>query len=185
MLPRGSIGRNHAAVATAAALLFATPALAGIVDTPVPLLNGKSAEVVFYVPGVQSTATPRVYDNTGNLDTIFACTSLETKDSLDFTVEVFDYTGAGPVPGYSNVPIVTLKPGETRTICTDPVDGYWIFDGVNPIQNIYGGSARIISTSPKIACDAVIGHTVHGTDQEFPLGPNASLEVVRNSQKGD
>ena len=183
MLSR-SLRGSRAALASAAALLAtAAPALAGVVDEPIPPLNGQPAEAVFYIPGVQAVSLSTYFTNQGNLDTDVTCISLETVNPLTFTVETFAANGS-QIPGFAGPTIVTLQPGQTADIVTEPVDGFPLWEDTNPVSDIRGGSARVISTSPKIACKAVIAPTMTMNDVGQLIGA-ANLPIIRNDQKGD
>jgi len=168
----------------AAAIALASPALGGLVDSPVPNLNGQPATSVFYVTGVQST--PNYIDQKG-LNTIFTCTSLETAASLTVAVEVFTYNGTGPVNPY--IAAQTLPPRGSISIATGRVAGLLVGDMVDLPNAVPGGSARIISTSKKIMCSAVLTRNRPERDESEPedrvLHAACNLPVVRNEQKGD
>jgi hypothetical protein len=174
-------GRGLRACAAAAALAVATPAVAGLVDSPVPNLDGQAAEVVFYVPGVQSTARN---GDTPDLDTVFTCTSLESSQTVIMSVEVFQYDGSGPVGNW--LPKVYLIPGQTGSISTNNTVGYGADDRLDLETQVPGGAARIISTSKKIICSAVLARTASSIHEHDPYpAPSCNLRVVRNLQKGD
>ena len=176
--------RGLRALTAAAALAVATPALGTMVDSPLPELNGEPTTAVFYVTGIQSTAD---HGEARILDTIFTCTSLEKKDPATFGVEVFTYTGFGPINSYTGA--LKLNPGQTASISTNDVVGFREADRLDLDTVIPGGSARIISTSNKIMCSALLAHTAAKLDEtnfDNPLlAATANLRVVRTSQKGD
>ena len=181
--------RGLRAWTAAAALAVASPALAGVIDSPVPTLNGQAATTVFYVTGVQATAGQQTIGWVKNLDTIFTCTSLENAATLTFGVEVFTYTGVEVSTYPASLP---LNPGETLSISTNPVTGLFS-GGLIELggKTVPGGSARIISTSKKIMCSAVLtrtgtqDHEAREPGVDDVLGASCNLPVVRTEQKGD
>ena len=104
---RASGGRLRALTA-AAALATASPALAGLVDSPVPNLDDQPASAVFYVTGMQ--AGPHS-SQVVTLETVFTCTSFEKSNTAVVGVELFDADGSGPVNQY--LAAQPLKPGQT------------------------------------------------------------------------
>jgi hypothetical protein len=181
--------RGLRAWTAAAALAIASPVAAGVLDAPIPDLNGQPATAVFYVTGVQATLGEAVEAPfIRNLDTVFTCTSLDKAAPLTFGVEVFTYTGVEVSVQASSL---NLKPGETESISTHRVTGL-MSGGLIDLggKTVPGGSARIISTSKKIMCSAVLTRTRAPRDNPDPavdevLGPICNLPVVRSDQKGD
>ena len=181
--------RGLRAWATAAALAVGSPALGGVIDSPVPNLNGEAASAVFYVTGVQATVGEAVDgDGVKNLDTVFTCTSLESAASLTVGVQVFTYTG---VEVTVQPAAQTLKPGQTAAISTHRVAGLLSSDILDlGGKTVPGGSARIISTSKKVMCSAILTRTGASRDEREPgvdevLGATCNLRVVRTGQNGD
>ena len=82
--PKGGLSMNGTlcAVGLAGACLART-AVAGIADSPVPLLMGQKAQVLYSVPGII---------NAGSLGTYVSCTSTAKTPSI-VAVEVFQNSG--------------------------------------------------------------------------------------------
>ncbi len=148
-------------------------ALAGPVDSPLPLLNGKKAKHIFTVPGVRN--------DLDNVATTFMCTSMEKTKGLHFGVEIFNHNGVlqnviTPTSGD-----ISLNPGQTRIVSTQATV-LFLEDHVIPnLGNISGGSARIVSISKKVKC------TVLMLDSENnPPTSMAPLQVIKKyKQQGD
>jgi len=132
-------------------ILALTPAAnAGIVDSPVPQLGGVTAINLFQVTGVV---------NIGGLGTYFSCTSAEKTNNIHVGVELFDQGGGGPLNNAAGTSL-TLVPGQTATFGTAGANG-WISDSL--LGGTFArGSARILSTSAKLICTAVVADTVGG-----------------------
>lgn len=139
--------------------LSAHPARAGITDALPP---GFSV-APWSVPGVL---------NNGNLATVFMCTATT---SLTVGVEVFQASGG---PALAPASGINLTAGQTATFVTQPVAG------LSPdIQMGIGasvqGSARIVSTSAKVACHAFVVEAGGGYIM-------SALPVIKKTtQKGD
>ena len=159
-------------------LAGASSSLAGVVDSPLPVLQtGAPARHVFTVPGV-------IKNN--NIETVFSCTSLESSNTIVVAVEVFGALGGGPLNDASTPSLdgaETLQVGETVTITTGATVGFHedeIIDSLGA-ASVRNGSARIISTSKKIACSAFI------TDElNDPPSSMTSLSILsKQKQNGD
>jgi len=124
--------------------LTAGPAIAGIADSPLPVLEaGKTTYHVYSVPGV-------IEQNI--LATFFSCTSTDTAP-MKVGVESFGDAGGGP----GNDPVgtsLTILPGGTKTFGTMLAVGIQVDSWVG--GGIFRGSARILSTSKKVVCTAFI-----------------------------
>lgn len=126
----------------------AAPARAGIADSPLPMLGGVRAKHVFSVPGVITL---------GLFQTVFVCTSLEKDKEIRLGVELFDEDGGIPKndveAGEGALDVgagdtVILATGNTGAFAEDLIID---FSGV-----IRVGSARIVATSTKIMCSALL-----------------------------
>lgn len=133
------------------ALAVTPPALAGVADTPLPLLAGKKAMHVFTVPGVT---------HTGGLGTVFMCASTEKANPVTIGIEVFDYNGIllnELTPASDSGP---LAPGRTYTFATFFNGGYVAAFSTNNLVALESdanhATARILATSPSIVCAALI-----------------------------
>ena len=131
-----------------------TPALAGIADTPLPTVYGASAKLVYSVPGVIRF---------GNLETVFTCTSVETANTVRIGVQLFDRLGASmnDLSAGDGVVFVAaanpeIPPGMTVTITTGPVNGVAYDQYIVGGGQVRNGSARILSTSTRIICTAMV-----------------------------
>ena len=133
------------AVALGAVLTPSLPALAGLADSPLPvLLAGQTTLHLYSVPGVR---------HSGGLDTFFSCTSLETTATIQVGVEVFGGPGGAPVNDAAATSL-PLGPGATQTFGTQSAVGISV--GSNLGAPVSQGSARILATSKKLACTAFI-----------------------------
>jgi len=159
--------------------LWYMTAHAGVVDSPVPALQaGSGAAVVFTATGVVQLL---------NLETVFMCTSLEKTKTVRVGVEVFGSNGGTPLndlsasgsdPGNG---AVDLPPGSTATIVTGNTAEFLQDATILFLPGLKNGSARIVSTSPKITCNAFLTDKLH-----TPPNSLLPLRLLRgSSQKGD
>jgi hypothetical protein len=114
--------------------------MAGVVDSPLPAPFTKH---VFTVPGVIDS----------NLGTFFSCTNLDAAN-VTVGVELFAQFGGGPVNDVVATSL-TLGAGETRTFATGSSANI-VIDSALGAGSFSKGSARILSTSKKIACTAYV-----------------------------
>src|SRR5439155_19938192 len=112
----------------------ATPALAGIADTPLPVLvAGQPTYHLYSVPGVIRG---------GGMETFFSCTSTDTA-TMQVGVEIFGSAGGAPVND-ATAESLSVGPGGSVVFSTGPA--VWI--GVNGLVPAGSkGSARILATS--------------------------------------
>src|SRR5207249_8951211 len=82
--------------------------VAGIVDTPLPVLGGKSTQLLYSVPGVVTGAS--------DLQTFFICTSTDTT-SQQVGVELFPRGGGSPCND-ATASALTIAPGGTAVFAT-------------------------------------------------------------------
>ena len=159
----------------AAAVLFgaalATPAFAGIVDTPLPeLLAGKKTFHVYSVSGVNGGGG-------GLLGTYFSCTSTDAA-TIQVGVETFPHLGGGP----GNDAVATslaVGPGATVIFGTCGADGIILDSELGGCEP--GGSARILATSQKLVCTAFLASRL-GT----PPTSMVYLTIIKKTkQKGE
>jgi len=166
-------------------LMLAVPqgVQAGVLDSPIPVIKtGSSARSIYIIPGVTK--------NNG-LETEFICTNMEKAKSVTVAVELFasqqdPLDTSGPLndvtPGSSDGN-VDLPVGASATISTGSTVGFHeddIIVGITPIVNIRGGSARILSTSKRIACSVLVVE-----DLGSPPATMAKLNVINRKQGGD
>jgi hypothetical protein len=163
-----------------ALLIGAAPALAqqdgGPVGAAIPKVDGKNLKHVFTVTGVTGY---------GDLHTAFFCTSLEKSKLITVAIEVWDYNAVLLNDVTTGNGVHDLAAGETGTFETN-LDGDDIV-GINDDvvidldTNADHGSARILSTSTKLACTAMVVEKVGD-----PPASMASLHVfAKKKQKGD
>jgi hypothetical protein len=155
----------------------ASPALGGVVDSPLPVLqSGRPTLLLYTVPGV-------IKNN--NLETVFICTSFDSSP-MAIGVEVFAATG-GPPLNVVGMPTLdgaeTVGPGETATIATGATLGFHedeIIDSLLP-ASVRNGSARIVATGKKLGCTAFIADELND-----PPAALTSLNVIyKTKQRGD
>jgi hypothetical protein len=127
--------------------LGAVRASAGIADSPLPVLEaGKTTLHLYSVPGVIAST---------GLDTFFACTSTDTA-SMQVGIELFASGGGAPINDAAATSL-TLGPGSTVIFGTGPAVGISINSSLGGAGS--KGSARILSTSKKLACTVFIADT--------------------------
>jgi hypothetical protein len=162
------------ALVTTLTLAMPLHAAAGLVDSPAPNLDGQPARVLYYVPGVTK--------NNG-IETVFICTSLDGgAGTITVGVEVFDpnsgsaLNNVGAGDGAESIPA-----GGTVTIATGTTLGFHEDEAMMGLPpNVKGGSARILSTSKRLACEAFLVEEVGS-----PPALIAPLKVISRKQNGD
>src|SRR5438552_6596964 len=140
----------------AVALGLVGPARAGIADTPLPTFSdGHAAQVVALVPGVIKS---------GAIETDVICTNLAPA-AVDVGLEVFDVAGvrANRV-STGNGALLTVAPARTVTIATGGTavlheDATIALEA--PVTEIANGSARVVATDVRLACNAFTVDSVH------------------------
>jgi len=163
--------RSLSLFAVVAFCAMRTPrATAGIADSPVPLLAGQKAQVLYSVTGVQ---------NGGGLGTYFFCTSTGNS-SVRVSVELFGAAGGDPVNDASAV-AEEIAAGAgvafgTRPSLTFVANGL----GTNA-QSIINGAARILATSKSLICTALLSDFTSAP----PKSMSALTVVAKTKQKGD
>jgi hypothetical protein len=144
----------------------------GVIDSPIPLVGGLKVKTVFIVPGVSAGFS--------DFETQFLCTSLDTK-AITVAIEVFDDSGGGPqndVTADNGVDAIGV--GETSAFETNDIPSFESDEHIDTVA-ANSGSARILSTSSKVACTALI---VAGASLTPPTSMT-NLQVIKKSQKGD
>jgi len=133
-------------LALAALVTGAVPAVAGIVDTPLPVLQaGVTTQFLYSVPGVVSGGTLRTY---------FSCTSADPA-TQQVGVEVFFNAGGGPCNDAAATS-VSVAPGATVTFGTGSSAQFSVTSDLGCGFGGPLGSARILSTSKKLVCTAFV-----------------------------
>jgi hypothetical protein len=128
-----------------AIFLSASPALAGVADTPLPeLLAGATTYHLYTVPSAIAS---------GGLGTYFGCTSLEQTASIQVGIELFGPSGGAPSNDAAATSL-SLSPGATRIFGTGGAVGVLIDSNLGGLASKL--SARILATSRKLACTAFI-----------------------------
>jgi hypothetical protein len=125
--------------------LAAVPALAGIADSPLPvLLAGAPTYHLYSVPGVIQA---------GGIGTFFSCTSTDTA-TMQVGVELL-FAGGGAPSNDAAATSLSVGPGATVMFGTSAAVALSINSnlGGGPMSK---GSARILATSRKLACTAFL-----------------------------
>jgi hypothetical protein len=146
--------RNTLALVSAVVTLtLATPALAGIADSPLPVLDPNAKTNHLYsVPGVMNDAGT-------TLGTYFSCTSTSTAPQI-VGVEIFAAAGGGPL-NVASATALLVAPGASVTFGT--VNPASLFADATLAPPMHKGSARILSTSKSLICTAFVADAVTGS----------------------
>jgi hypothetical protein len=154
-------------------LIVATPALAGVADSPLPVLEaGKKTYHLYSVPGVLSWIGM-------NLATYFACTSTDTA-TMQVGVEVFDSNAF--LSNDAAATSFSLVAGQSVLFGTHQSFNE-LFDVSLNTGDIsgYTGSARILATSRKLICTAFLA--------DHSASPSPSMVyltvIKKTTQKGE
>jgi hypothetical protein len=124
--------------------VLTTPVLAGIVDSPLPVLSaGETTLHLYSAPGIIAG---------GGVGTFFACTSTDTANT-QVGVELFGPGGGAPANDAAATSL-TLAPGATVIFGTGSAAGILIDSNLGGFFS--KGSARILATSKKLACNGFI-----------------------------
>jgi hypothetical protein len=129
-------------------LLLPTSALAGIADSPLPVLvAGKTTYHVYSVSGV--------IDNIYNFGTYFSCTSTDAA-TIQVGVELFDSDNQSSNDAVATS--VSLGPYHSVMFETHQTAGALWGSNLSLTGPIYAypGSARILATSKKLICTAFL-----------------------------
>jgi hypothetical protein len=133
----------------AAGFASAVRAVAGIADSPLPVLvAGEPTLHLYSVPGLIS--------GSGGLGTFFSCTSTDAA-TMQVGVEVFASPGGAP---FNDAVATSLSvgPGATVIFGTSAAVGISIYSNLGA-GLLSQGSARILATSKKLICTAYIADT--------------------------
>ena len=159
--------RHTLAALVAASLTLATyPALAGIVDSPLPVLvAGETTFHVYSIPGAIAG---------GGLGTYFSCTSTDTA-TIRVGVELFGPPGGAP---FNDAAATSLSVATGATV----IFGTGAAAGISISSNLGGlfskGSARILATSKKLACTAFLAD-----DGNAPPTSMAQLTIIAKTKQ--
>lgn len=141
-------------------------AVAGIVDSPLPVLSvGQTTLHLYSVPGVMSLT---------GVETFFACTSTDAVP-IQVGVEMFGSGGGAPFNDAAATSL-TVAPGATVIFGTISAVGISVNSSVGPVGS--KGSARILATSKNLIC------TVFAADP-FNAPPTSMtyLTIVRKTKQ--
>ena len=149
---------------------IASPAIAGIADSPLPvLLAGNSTFHLYSVPGVRSSL---------GLGTYFDCTSTNTAP-VQIGVEI-SYDTGGPPANDAAATSVSVAAGQTVTFGTRTPVGLDINVDLG-VALLGTGSARIVATAKNLVCTAFVADYFN-----LPLLTTWQLTIVKKTkQKGD
>jgi len=146
--------------AAAVSCLISSVALAGIADSPLPvLLAGKKTIHLYSVPLVVRY---------GGVGTFFACTSTDTV-TMQVGVEGFPFFGGGP-SNDAGADSRSVDPGATVIFATGPAAGIPV-DSTLPF--VSRGSARILATSKKLVCNVFMADVINA-----PPASMAQLTII-------
>lgn len=123
--------------------LFAVPAIAGIADSPLPVLSAGATTLHLY-------SVPSIIGGAGGLGTYFGCTSTDTAP-MQVGVELFFPAGGAPAND-AVATSLTVGPGATVIFGTSAAAGISISSSLG--GSFSKGSARILATSKKLVCTA-------------------------------
>ena len=159
---------RHALSVAFASFIFATdPAVAGIADSPLPvLIAGETTLHLYSVPGAIRF---------NGISTFFSCTSTDTA-TMQAGVELFGPAGGAPA---NDAAATSLSVAPDATV----IFGAGAAAGISISSNLGGlfskGSARILATSKKLACTAFLAD-----DGNAPPTSMAQLTIIaRTKQK--
>lgn len=153
------------------ALYFAgpTPAVGGLVDSPLPTLSpGTTTFHLYSVPGVIRAL---------GLQTFFSCTSTDTA-LMQVGVEVFPPAGGAPIND-AVATSLSISPGATVIFGTGAAAGISIDSNVGGCCS--KSSARILATSKKLVCTAWVADGGNAP----PTSAWQLNVVAKIKQKGD
>jgi hypothetical protein len=155
----------------------------GPVNTPLsPFKDGSLGKYLWTVPGVVKKQ---------GFVTEFTCTNLDAPGTAaDIGVEIFDETGtrlndvSGTPPAGCNGAMLGVPAGHTVTFSNGATVQFHE-DCIIAIAGGTSGSARILSTSSKIACNAIIadGKNVVLTTGGSPTGVSPSVATLKLIKK--
>lgn len=153
--------------------LLATPALAGIADSPLPtLVAGKKTFHVYSVSGVGNAVV------TGYA-AYFSCTSADTAP-MQVGIEVFGDNGGGSVND-ATATSLSVPPGGSVMFGTSSISAAITIDSNLGSPGATRGSARILSTSKKLVCSAFLADNFNS-----PPASMVYLTIVKKTtQKGE
>lgn len=135
-------------LACASLLAFAGTARAGVLDSPLPTLNGEKTSLAYAASGVVNAA---------GLATLFSCTNTSSI-TMSASVELFTKEGGNACNSADTVD-VSLAPGESVMFSTQNNVESSFFD-TQPLTSVdmflAMGSARILATEKGLFCTAMV-----------------------------
>ena len=135
---------RHTVAFVAVLTLAAVPAVAGIIDTPVP----QGFKLVYSVPAISGTMVPP------NGRPVFTCTNTH-KSEITVGVEVFTSLG-GPPAGNPEAARLTVPVGATVSWGMGAPFSFAINKELGVAFGNGKGSARIVATSSNVMCTAYL-----------------------------
>ncbi len=154
-------------LAVFATLMPAARAVAGIADSPLPVLvAGQTTLHLYSVPFVQ---------NGGGLGVLFACTSTSSS-AQTVGVELFGSSGGAPMNNAATT-AVSVPAGGNVTFGTSNMSGFLVDQSLSAI--IFKGSARILSTSKSLVCDVGLVDITSGP----PISMKQLTIIAKTKQK--
>jgi len=158
------------ALASLMGTVLSASAMAGVVDSPLPILDGKKSKHVYTIPGVVASTL---------LATAVTCTSLEKAKDARFTVQYFPAAG-GDAENIIGVG-TALGPGETKVVSTQ---GTTLSEGTFGLADSNAPrSGRVVATSAKLSCTAAV--LERGLDGTVPNASWSLTIIKKTKQKGD
>ena len=132
-------------LALAFSLSFPVSALAGIADSPLPVLvAGQTTLHLYSVPGLMDTQCQHSF---------FSCTSTDAA-AMQVGVELFAGPGGPPVNDAAATSL-SVNPGGSVILGTSPATAFSVNSVIGSTLNS-SSSARILATSKKLACTAFV-----------------------------
>jgi hypothetical protein len=155
------------AVVSIGGAVVAAPSLAGIADSPLPVLEaGKRTLHLYSVPGVRDSSCSGTY---------FDCTSMETA-TMRVGVELFPAAG-GPALNDAAASSLDVAPGASVRFGTSTALDFGISSNLGGFGSSLG-SARILSTSKKLACTAFVADRCNS-----PISFTSQLTIIAKTKQ--
>ncbi|HYC54161.1 MAG TPA: hypothetical protein VEL28_04405 [Candidatus Binatia bacterium] len=160
-------------IASASLVLLPATAVAGVLDSPLPLLQGQKSNHIYSVSGVVSAA---------GLGTFFSCTNPSTLSVL-VSVELFTEGGGDACNDASSVS-VSIAPGETVLFSTQNKvqSSFFSTQPLTAVDMFLSlGSARIVSTGKALLCSAFVADVYNSP----PMSMTQLNLMAKGKQRGD
>jgi hypothetical protein len=158
-------------LACSSLLAFAGTARAGVLDSPLPTLNGVKTSLAYAATGVVNAA---------GLATLFSCTNTSSS-TVSASVELFTKEGGDACNTADSVD-VPLDPGESVMFSTQNNVESSFFDtqpltAVDMFMSL--GSARIVTTGKGVLCTAMVADMYNSPPQTLAQLTLASRGKVK------